>query len=433
MENKSLEVLIIGARNRGMYAYGELAKREDMDMSVVAVAEPVKDRREKMKLEHHIPEERCYETGKEALEQEKFCDAVIITTPDMTHKDLALMALDKGYDVLLEKPMATNAMDCVEIVEAQKRSGSVLCVAHVLRYTPFFNGIKDIIDSKELGAVKEISIVEEVGHLHYPHSYVRGNWRRKDESGPIILTKSCHDMDIIPWLIGDSVKSVRSEGSLKTFKESNAPEGSTLRCTDDCKAKSTCKYNAEEYYLHEKDPNKLDLFVKIISPVDKSVEARRKAIETGPYGRCVYRCDNDVNDHERVTINFNKDINAEYTMKCGGEEFTRKVTVEMEKGQIHGDLSKGSLFVLEYPTYTGGETKRTIDLPNESRDGHGGGDELILKSFIKVSNSNNEKYNLTSAQTSLQSHLMCFAAEESSVKGMPINFQIYKRKLGLKS
>lgn len=428
-EKRVVRVLLIGAGTRGTYIYGELSKREDIKIKIVGVAEPIEERREKMRKEHRIFYENCFETGEEALKHKRFCDAVINTTPDKVHYKIAVSALKKGYHLLLEKPMATNPKDCVEILEAQRKSKKVLMVAHVLRYSPFFQEMKKIVDSQELGKMLSLDILEEIGYWHYAHSYVRGNWKRKKETGPIILTKSSHDMDLISWFINGEIKSVRSSGSLKYFRKGNAPKGSTVRCMGKCKVKKTCPYNAERFYLSAKDPNDVVWPTTAISPVDKSIVARKKVLREGPYGQCVWKCNNNVCDNQEVIIRFKRKIIARFTLTAFGSEPTRKIRIYLEKGELHGDLAKGSIRIIKYSGVRGNDEIKGIELP--IKDHHGGGDELLLKAFVKTIKEKNKESNLTSAQQSIRSHLLSFAAEESRMKGRPINFQTYKKKLGL--
>jgi hypothetical protein len=419
-----LELLVIGAGSRGRYTFGPLSLRPNSGAKIVAVAEPDKEKREAMAREHNIIPERIYENGERALMQDKFCDGVIITTPDKTHYRLALSALKKGYHVLLEKPMATSPSECVEVVEAQKKSGKVLSVAHVLRYSPFFQEIKKIVDSKDFGKIVSLDLQEEVGYWHFAHSYVRGNWRKKKESGPIILTKCCHDMDIISWLIPDKITSVFSTGSRKQFRKLNAPLGSKNRCIENCIVKEDCPYNAERFYLSETELEKVKWPINVISPVDLSIEARKKALISGQYGKCVYRSDNDVCDNQEVWIRFKGDLRARFTMTAMGSESTRKIKIYLQKGEIHGDLGLGSLRIIRYSGIRGKDEMRQIDF--DSKGGHGGGDEYFFQSFLKTINSNDAQHNLTSADKSLQSHLLSFAAEDSRLSGKTINFQNYQ-------
>jgi len=429
-EKKPIELMIIGAGTRGMISYGKIIKKGDVNVKVVGVADIDPEKVEKMREEYDIPEENCFETGMDALEKDKFCDAVLITTPNWEHYDLTMKALDKGYHVLLEKPMSPDPKECVEIVRKQEKTGKILSIAHVLRYTSFFQKIKEIIDSGELGKMYHIDLLEDVCYWHFAHSFVRGNWRRKEESGPVLLTKSCHDMDILTWLINSDVDSILSFGSLKYFKEKNSPKGSTERCTDDCKIKDKCPFNAEKFYLEEEDPEQVKWPVRGISPMDKTIEARKKALKEGPFGRCVYRCDNDVNDNQEVLIKFSNSVTARFILTSLGSDSTRKIKIFFERGIVHGDFLEGSIRIV---TYSGlgkkGNDVHQMDLPYKK--GHGGGDEGLLRSFVKSIHEKHHESNITGAKESLQSHLMAFATEESIEKNREIDFQEYKRVLGL--
>ncbi len=430
-EKEPVRAMIIGAGQRGMDKYGELAKRADINMRIVAVAEPDEGKRRKMQEQHLLSDDSCFESGEEALRKNKFCDAVIIATPDRTHHKLVISALKRGYDILLEKPMATSSKQCIDILKTQQKYGNVLSVAHVLRYSPFSQKIKEIIDSGELGRLLKVNHSENVGYWHFAHSYVRGNWRRKDESGPVILTKCCHDLDLLSWFIGGKIKAVSSEGDLVYFKRSGAPEGSTLRCTEDCKNKQDpkkggCCYNAERFYLNEEDPDKVAWPVSVISPLDRSLTARRKALREGPYGKCVYRCDNDVCDQQRVSINFSNNVVATFDLSAFGKNSTRRMKLQFDKGEIHGDLSEGSIIIEKYTGFKGGAETTHIELGRLGH--HGGGDEMLVKGFIKSVSMRDKDYNLTSAQQSLDSHLLAFAAEEARLKGRQVDYEKFRKK-----
>ena len=428
MEDGKLEAMIIGAGVRGMDKYGKFAKDGVADMKVVSVVDIDDEKLVKMELEHDIPLHRCYHSWEQALSDPKFCDAVIISTPDETHRDISVAALRQGYNVLLEKPMATSPKECADIFLEQKTSGKIMSIAHVLRYAPFFQEIKEKIDSGEFGKIRSLDMLEEVGYWHFPHSYVRGNWRRKDESGPVILTKSCHDMDIINWLVNNTPESVFSTGSLNHFTEKNAPEGSTDRCVDDCKVKKTCPYNAERIYLDEKDPEKVRWPALVISPNDTTIEARKKTLEEGPYGRCVYRCDNDVCDNQEVNIQFENGVNVRFGLSPFGQQPTRKLNLYLENGEIHGDLFSGKMSILKYTGMGWHDEPEEIDVSGKGKGGHGGGDLLLVRDFITAVKNKDEAANLTSAEKSLDGTLLSFAAEESRLSGKEINFDDYKAR-----
>lgn len=420
--------MIIGAGNRGMYTYGELAKRDDIGIKVVGVVEPDNEKREKMKIDHDIPQDKCFETHIEAFSIHNFCDAVIISTPDKKHYTIAIDALKKGYHVLLEKPMSPLLKECIHIIKTQEESGKVLSLAHVLRYAPFFQQIKKIIESNKFGKIISMDLLEEVGYWHFAHSFVRGNWHKKEDSGPVILTKSCHDLDIINYLIKSSVKELYSEGSLDYFKIDNAPSGSTDRCVQNCAVKDKCPYNAERFYLFQDNSLDVKWPVNVIS-LDKGIDSRKKALELGPYGRCVFKSDNDVCDNQIVYLYFENNVKVTFRLSAFGQKPTRKIKIYLERGEINGDLAEGSI---RTTTYGGLTHDNIISYEKISYLGsHGGGDEFLLENFVKAILNNDESLNYTSARDLLESHLLAFAAEESRISRKVINFKEYKKNLGL--
>lgn len=299
MANK-ITVALAGLGSRGKDTYAKAAKIHPDKIEIVAIADVNPKKVEMVAEEYHIPKERCYTSAEEMLKEEKLADVMFITTQDRQHVAQAIPALKKGYHLLLEKPISPDLDECREIVKVAKECDRKVVVCHVLRYTPVFRKGKEILDSGVIGDIVSINASENVGWFHMAHSFVRGNWRNKELSSPMILQKCCHDMDLYLWLADKKCKSLSSFGSTYLFKEENAPEGCTKRCLDGCKVKATCPYDAESIYLDSerigaRNGNTrwpLDVVTEI--PTPESVE---EALKTGPYGRCVYHCDNDVVDH----------------------------------------------------------------------------------------------------------------------------------------
>ncbi len=425
-EEIKLNCLVIGLGDRGSRFCNNIP---DLGGKVVAIADPDIKKRDFFAEKYDIPSELAFEMGEDALESELPFDAIYIATPDKTHTQLAITALRKGYNVLLEKPMALKPSQCIKIIKAQEKSGKSLAVCHVLRYAPFFKGIKQVAQSGELGKIISIDLVEEVGYWHFAHSYVRGNWRREDEASPVILAKSCHDLDIISWLADSTPKSIFSKGSLNIFKKENAPPASTDRCIN-CPVED-CIFDARKFYLNHRGEIKWPY--NVISPTDTSEKAREKAIEEGPYGKCVYKCDNDVCDFQEVLTYFKNGVRANFVLRAGGSQPTRRITVYFERGKISGNMWRGKLTKTTYSGRRNEDVEEEID--TNQLGGHGGGDPRLIKDFFETIKSQNSKDNLTSAQRSLQSHLMAFVAEisrKAGKHGKPIDFKQYKRKFGIK-
>ncbi|KAJ2891536.1 hypothetical protein IWW38_003577, partial [Coemansia aciculifera] len=287
-----VKVALIGCGSRGT-VYGRYALATNK-MQVVAIADPSRVRAEKIQSAHEIPNEHCYSTWEALLEAPKIADAVLICTIDSLHKELAVAFANKGYHVMLEKPMATDLAGCQEVYDAVKNNNVMLAVCHVLRYTPYNRKIKEIIDSGVLGSIVGIQHTEPVGHYHFAHSYVRGNWRNEAESSFSLMTKSCHDIDIIMYFLGNDCKRVLSFGGISHFKQEKKPlaAGGAKRCTD-CAYESQCPYSAKKIYLEPAQQGHKGWPVDVIVDDIVDIESVADALKTGPYGRCVYECDND--------------------------------------------------------------------------------------------------------------------------------------------
>ena len=397
---KPVTAVILGAGSRGC-SYAAYAKEYPDQLRIVAVAEPRADRRKLLADEMNVPESNRFASWQELLEQPRMADCAFVCTLDDDHTEPAVIAMEQGYHLLLEKPMSNTEEECRLIVDTARKTGRKLAVCHVLRYTPFFMTLKGLIDRGEIGEVTTINQIENVGYWHQAHSFVRGNWRTVRETSPMILQKSCHDMDIILWLMGKDCVRVHSFGSLRHFTPENAPEGAPERCLLGCSHAESCPYYAPRLYM---DMNRTGWPVDVIT-TDLSEEGRRKALEEGPYGRCVYRCDNDVVDRQVVNLEFEGGAVATFTMTGMTADFSRQLKIFGTKGQIQADMGTKEVVLHRF-----GQEKQIIPVESAA-SGHGGGDFGILRDFLKVLREGGESR--TSAEVSLQSHLICFAAEKS--------------------
>ena len=418
---KKAKIIILGAGGRGMNTYGEIVRSKEKiseKVEIVGVSERNDSRREKFKEIHNIPENMCFKSSEELFAQPKIADGILVTTQDKQHLGHAMAALAKGYDILLEKPIATTVEDCKTIAAEAKRLGRKVMVCHVLRYTVFYQTFKKMIESGKIGEVVAIEANEDVAYWHQAHSYVRGNWRNSEESGPMILTKSCHDMDLLSWLMGKKCSKVSSFGSLYYFKKEKAPEGATLRCLDGCKVKEKCPYDAEKIYITGKlgiNNNTgfpIDSFV--LNPTLENVTAE---IQNGHYGRCVFHCDNNVVDHQIVNAEFEDGATASFTMSAfnGGG---RNMKIMGTLGYIYTQDFGNVITLQEYSL--NGEKYESVDIRTLTDDfsGHGGGDSELFEDFVNLLlDDNYTNTTITTIEDSLQSHLMAFAAEESRVNG----------------
>lgn len=397
---KPITAVVLGAGSRGC-SYSGYAKEYPEELQIVAVAEPRADRRNLLAEQLHIPESNRFASWQELLARPRMADCVFVCTMDDDHTAPAVKAMELGYHVLLEKPMSNTEAECRLIADTASRTGRALAVCHVLRYTPFYMTLKNLIEQGQVGEVTVINQIENVGYWHQAHSFVRGNWRTVRETSPMILQKSCHDMDILLWLMGKDCRRVQSFGSLRHFTPENAPKGAPERCLDGCPHTERCPYYAPALYM---DMHRTSWPVDVIT-TDLSEAGRRKALEEGPYGRCVYRCDNDVVDRQVVNLEFEGGAVATFTMTGFSADFSRQLKIFGTEGQITADMGTNQIVLHRF-----GEEKQTVPV-DAARSGHGGGDYGILRDFLHVLRHGGESR--TSANVSLQSHLICFAAEKS--------------------
>lgn len=423
MENsKTLKVILIGAGSRGQ-AYTNLMQNDKF--KVVAVAEPESNEREYIKNLHNIPDEMCFETWEPLLDLEKIADVAIIATVDSMHYAPAMKAIERGYNLLLEKPVAPTAQECADIANAAKERGVKILVCHVLRYTKFFGKIKELINDGALGKVVSIHHSECVGNVHQSHSYVRGNWGNTAKSANMLLAKSCHDIDIIQWLIGSECKQVQSFGSLTYFTRDNAPCDSPEYCIDGCPHGEECYYNAVKLYLEdEKNLWFRNTCTKKVKPSNDEVE---KVLRTTQYGKCVFKCDNDVVDHQVVNLEFENGAVASFNMCCfnKGGRFIRIMGTD---GELYGDMEENMINYYSFKT----KKNKIINPLEEMRDGsvvggHGGGDEGIVGTLYKYLTEDYNGDMLSEIGISVYNHLITFAAEQSRLENRVINVEEFRR------
>jgi len=418
---KKITVALIGAGLRGVN-YLEYALQHPEELQVVAVAEPIVERRESFKLKHGLEDNQCFESWDDFFAAPKLADAVLICTQDKQHFDPTIKALEAGYHVLLEKPMSPDAKECVLMGDMALRYNRVFSICHVLRYTHFFSTIKNILDNGIIGKLMSITHNENVGYWHQAHSFVRGNWRRKEESSPMILAKSCHDLDILLWLADSDCVRVSSFGSLSHFTSSQAPEGAPKRCLDGCPVSDECLYYAPKQYL----TSDINWPTSAISD-DLSYDARYKALQEGPYGRCVYHCDNDVVDHQVVNLEFANSITAAFTMSAFTKDVSRTIKLMGTLGEIRGAMEKNEIEIIYFAS---GKVEKVSLEDMGGHVGHGGGDMGLIKDFLRLVREDGESQGLTSAEKSVQSHLMAFAAEQSRIEGTVIDLASFAQSVG---
>lgn len=413
--SKQITFAICGFGSRGGGVYAGFQKKHPDLMKVVAVADPRPERLQSAKDDFGVAPENCFDDGFKLLEQPRLADVLVIATQDKDHIKFAIPALKKGYDLLLEKPISPSLDECLELQRVAHEYNRTVVVCHVLRYTPFYGKLKELIDSGVVGEIKSIIANEGVGYWHFAHSYVRGNWRRAADSSPVIMAKSCHDLDIIRWLVGKPCVSLTSFGSLDYFKASCAPEGAAERCLDGCKCKDDCPYDCEKIYMehvtrgYNSGNRGWPLKVLTHNPTEESLY---KAMKEGPYGRCVFHCDNDVCDHQIVNMIFENNVTVSFTLNAFTQYMDRDIKILGTLGEITGDMDEGIVNIRRF-----GKPDETIKIDmSDTEFGHAGGDAGLMNDLCSLMMSE-DRSSRSSIDASIESHVMALAAEESRLNG----------------
>lgn len=459
----AVSILVVGCGNRGE-VYASYALKHPDRAKVVAIAEPRVHLRKKLKDIHNLTDDRQIFTDWHLVIElnERVADCAIIALPDKLHKDATIAFIKKGYNILLEKPMATSLDDCFHItLTSRSYPSQMYAVCHVLRYLGPCIKIKQLIDSGIIGNVVNINHTEPVGFYHFAHSFVRGNWNNESKSSFSLLAKCCHDIDlIIYWMQGKKCTQVQSFGSLNHFKKSNAPENSAELCMK-CPVESDCCYSAKKIYL-TKDPSRWPAKVVLNSEIQniindesdiedlyvkKSIAEKLELLEQclshekTQYGRCVYKMsDNDVCDNQIVNLQFDDGSTASMTMIAFTKDIcTRKTKIYGTRGMlewddatlcnkiVHTDFLKNESEIIDCENNFNLDAKDLNE--NIKLDGHGGSDYLLMDSFVEACIKNDKSYVLTDFEDSFNSHLIVFAAEYSRVHNKIIEIEEFCRNI----
>ena len=430
---KKFSVILIGAGNRGR-AYTKEILAAPEKFKIVAVAEPDEARRKTIQERCNLPDEMCFTDCDAILSRPKMADIALIATQDDQHRDMALKAIELGYDLLLEKPVARTAQDCADVALAAKEKGAKVLVCHVLRYTPFYGRVKELVMEGKVGEIYSIVAVEAVGHRHQSHSFVRGNWHSLKESAPMIIAKSCHDLDILQWIIDKPCKKVSSFGDLTYFTPANAPEGAPKRCVDGgCPAAETCHYNCMKlYYEDEKNAwfrgAACRGFAKGSEPTSEEV---LEALKNTDYGLCVFHANNDVVDHQVVNMEFEGGATVSFTMNAfnkGG----RYIRIFGSEGELYANASDDHITLYsfedrqlhEFPVLAQGESITS---------GHGGGDKGIIAEMYDYFTGDYKGFRAADIDTSVKNHFIGFAAEKARLNDTVESVDEFMASFGLEN
>ena len=472
-----IDAILIGAGQRGADIYGQYALRNPEHVRFVAVAEPDAERRQRFATQHNISPENQFESWEPLLERDhpstgsgqRLGQAALVCTQDQLHTAPTLAALRAGYDVLLEKPMATTVEECCQLVDVAEETGRQLHICHVLRFTKHFTKMRQIIQSGDLGEIVNVSHHENVSWWHMAHSFVRGNWRRKEDSAPMILAKCCHDLDILIWMMGQNSTHLSSVGNLMHYRPENAPDGAPNYCLDGCPVAETCPYYAPFIYVdllplwrnygdtakgiprlaahaQERAPGLVRVlgnfspslrelsdyrgWPRSVVSQDPTPENLMGALREGPYGRCVYHCDNDVVDHQVVNMQFDRGASVTLTMQGHSHIEGRYTRIQGSKAELQASFGYGGSWI-EVNEHRSDSCVR-YDTSADNSSGHGGGDDMLMAAFLQSIGEDGVvdptlASHLSTARQSLESHMMAFAAEEARLDEKVVQMGMFRR------
>ncbi|MBM3475576.1 MAG: Gfo/Idh/MocA family oxidoreductase [Armatimonadetes bacterium] len=413
MPPEPLRAVIIGAGHRSVL-YASYSKTHPEELQVVGVADPDPVRRERTAQEYALPRERVFLTAEELAREPRFADVAINGTMDRDHVPTTLPLLEAGYHVLLEKPICPTREELLALVDAARRTGTKVMICHVLRFAPFYAAIRERVAAGEIGDLLSVQTVENVSYHHMAVGFVRGKWNRRDKSNPMLMAKCCHDLDLICWMkSGIAPTKVASFGGLTYFRPERAPEGSGTRCLVDCPIERECDYSAYKHYIEQGlwSYYAWECLEHLGTP---TMEQKIESLKIdNPYGRCVWRCDNDVVDHQAVAIEFADGSTATHNMIGGVARPCRSMYLIGTRGEIQGTMEEGRFVIRHNDARESHEyTEEVVDL-SVSRDMHGGGDLRLVADFLRVVRGEPASLSTTDLMDSVNGHLIAFAADEA--------------------
>lgn len=436
MQSKPVTAIIVGAGHRA-FVYSELAKTNPELLKIVGVADPNPVRRKKAMEYFGFSEDMCFDSAQALAEKGRLADAVINGTMDEQHLETAIPLLNAGYDMLLEKPFAVCEEDMRQIVDCAKKNNSKVMICHVLRYTPFYYAIKERIVNGEIGDIINIQMTEHVSYHHLSTSYIRGKWANSDKCHTtMLLAKCCHDIDLMMWFMSETKPvSISSFGSKFQFKPENAPEKAGTICMKDCPLVDECVYSTKRLYIDHPDRWSFYVWDALEGIENPTIDDKIALMKTdNPYARCIYKCDNNVVDHQSVLVNFASGATGTHNMVGGSAEPRRNIHIIGTKGEIFGNFEESKFTVLKI--------NPSPDAHNEECDveeidlrvtgdmvgaygGHGGGDERLAEDFVKFIRGEQPSLACTSIFDSVAGHLCVYLADKSRENGgMPVEVKL---------
>lgn len=418
--NKKITVVVVGCGDRAS-VYCEEGVTNAKKMQVVAAVDPDPERLRYMREHFDVPEDRCYTDMQDVLAQGRIADCVINGTMDQMHVETAIPFLKQGYHMLLEKPITNNREDLSQIQKAANEHHCKLMICHVLRYAPFYRKVRQLIDSGVIGEIMNMQTSERVGAYHSSVSYLRGKWA--DCGSSLLLAKCCHDIDLLCWFNHSTTPTiVYSNGGRDFFVPEKAPKGAGTKCLVDCpeEIREKCIYDVQSMYLDNSIMPWYPWQCTGKNWEDVTEEEKIESLKTyNPHGRCVYKCEQVIVDHQNVSVTFENGSTAVHTVNLGSQYAGRHLWIQGTKGELHGEAGEGFVYLYEYDKQTAQHKVTKIDVNEESDEkyGHFGGDHYLVDDFCALIEGNEPSVSCTSIDDSVWGHLVCYAADESQDTG----------------
>lgn len=409
MKERRVKVAAIGAGNR-MRTYMHYVAEHPEKVELVAVAEPNELRLKAMGDGFGLGADRRFKNYDDFFAHSIEADGVMIATPDDKHFAPCMKALEAGYNILIEKPVAQRTEEWRQIEEKAREKNLRVSVCYVLRYHPLFVKLREIVASGRLGKIIAVEHCERVGLDRTTHSYVRGIWNTREKGNEMLLAKCCHDVDLLLWLTGEECRRVSSFGSLRWFRAENAPEGAAERCVD-CAREQLCPYSAVDLYRRRREwIGNFD-----VGPLETLDEVIERELRVGRQGRCVFRCENDVVDNQAVLMEMTDGTVVTLSMSLFTIDDHRSTDIHLSEGEIYAD--EKTIRITDFRT----REREELDFSHlKGVPYHAGADLAIVEEFVDAI-AEGRGIHGTSIGEALKSHYICHAADVSRLTGRVVS------------
>ena len=396
---EKVKLAIIGTGLRGAYTYAPLIAKYKDKCEIVAFVENKKGRRDLFLEKYPVDKDMVFDNLNDFIAHDKLADAVIISHYDLLHYDTAQVLLVKGYDVLVETPVANSLDGLVHLKEySLKNKDRLFMVAYNNRYSSFYTKLKEIVDDKKLGDLINISYNVDIGYQNFVHNYVRGNWRITSDTATIMLTNSCQDIDMMINLSKGKCQKVSCFSDLRIFNWENFNTKMSENCFR-CSEEESCPFSAKKIYLQE------DKFINNsvhINPTKDNLEA---ILKQGPYGKCVFYCDNDVCDNLTSIFKFDNKVTSNFNINAFTKESDKKIRLFYKEGEVEASFKQKEIKIKSFLN----TDEKIIKIDQENTD------EKLFLDFIDRVKNKNYKSCISDVGSVIESHVATFAAEFANV------------------